>query len=299
MIWGSTTLVQTENSALLETDLLRSFVAIVETGSFAAAASHVHRTPSAISMQMKRLEEIVGQRLFEKSGRSVAVTRQGELLLSYSRQILQLNHEAIARFRTPPLEGRLAFGAPDDFGTRFVPRILARFAETHPDVNVDVVLGPSVDLQARLDAGELDLTLVTSSAGRNVAAAGTVIFAERLLWVGLKGGIARRRLPTPLALAGLDCVWRAAALMALDSEGVRYRVSYTSESAQGQLAAILADLAIAPLPQSLVDERLEVVGLDGSLPELGRYELRLLEVPSPSSAARVFARHVVASFAEP
>ena len=283
-------------STVLEIDFLRTFVAICETGSFTAASKRIARTPSAVSMQMKRLEETLGRPLFEKSGRSVTVTRHGEVLLGYGRQILQLNQETIARFRVSPLEGHISFGAPDDFGIRFLPNILCRFSDTHPDVSVDVVLGPSLELVEKLHQGKLDLAMITTGADDQWARIERVIHTEPLIWFGLRGGIAKLRSPLPLALSGQGCAWRTTALSALDRAGIAYRVSYTSENCQGQMAALLADLAIAPLPLSLAGPELERLGAKDDLPDLGVYQIKLIENSTTSELAKVLARHVIESF---
>ncbi len=284
--------------ALLEIALLRTFVVVCESGSFAAASKAVCRTPSAVSMQMNRLEELLGQDLFKKSGRSIELSRHGEMLLGYARQILRLNQEAVSRFRGPSLEGRIRFGAPDDFGVRFLPDILARFAETHPDVSVDVVLAPSVELMPRFKAQELDLTLITTGEDRSTLHSERILHTEDLYWFGLKGGIARHKRPVPLALAEQGCSWRAAALRAFNRSELSYRVSYSSENCQGQLAALRADLAIAPLPASLAGPELERISPEDGLPAIGAYQLRLLEQVETTEAGQVFARHVVDSFRE-
>lgn len=283
-------------NALLETDLIHTFVAISESGSFTAAARRVLRTPSAVSMQMKRLEEQLGRPLFVRHPRAVTLTPDGEAFLVHCREILRLNDEALSRFRIPQLEGRVRFGAPDDFGTRILPRILARFATTHPLVDVDVVLSSSADLTDRLAAGDLDLTLVTAAKG--AAIAGTFVSAEPLVWIGAPGGRACRRDPLPLALADRGCPWRAMALDALDRQGLRYRIAYTSETGQGQLAAVEADLAVAPLPISLVTEGFERLGARDGLGPIGDYELRVCEAATIGSAGKAFAAHVIASFGE-
>lgn len=284
-------------NTLLETDLIRTFVAIWETGSFTQAAERVMRTPSAVSMQMKRLEEQLGRPLFLREGRSVSLTPDGEALLSYGRQILRINEEAVARFLAPPVEGSVSFGAPDDFGTRFLPNILSRFAATHPQVEVNVVLAPSLDLLELLDAGELDLTLVTTGSADHGATPGKTVYSEPLVWVGVKGGAAKDADPLPLALAGQGCAWRAAALHALDGANRRYRVAYTSENCQGQLAALLADLAIAPMPASLVYPGYEELGRKQGLPSIGHYQIRLCKSTKIGAAGKTFAAHVAESFA--
>ena len=290
-------MIPSEHS-VIETDLLRTFVAVCETGSFAAASKRIFRTPSAVSMQMKRLEDLLGQALFEKSGRSITLNRQGEILLGYGRQILRLNQETVSRFRVSPLEGRVRFGAPDDFGIRFLPNILARFSDTHPDVAVDVVLGASIDLLARLEAHELDLALITTAVDYGETCEPIIVHSEPLVWFGLKGGTAQRRKPVPLALSGPGCAWRASALGALDRDGVSYRVSYTSDTCQGQIAALLADLAVAPLPASLAGPELQRLGPDDGLPDLGIFHIGLVGTPEAGEVGRILATHVVDSFGE-
>ena len=282
---------------LLETDLLRTFVTISETGSFTAAARRVLRTPSAVSMQMKRLEEQLGRPLFMRQGRSVVLTPDGEALLSYGRQMLRLNEEAVSRFLVPPLEGRVRFGAPDDFGTRFLPNILSRFAATHPLVAVDVTLAPTLELRRQFDGSNLDLTLMTTSVTDNDLP-GRIVHAEPLVWVGLKGGCAKDADPLPLALAGRGCCWRDAALKALDEAGRPYRIAYSCENCQGQMAALQVDLAVAPLPASLLGPGYERLGPDDGLPDVGHYQVRLSQLPALGSAGKAFAAHVAESFAE-
>lgn len=283
---------------LLDTDLMRTLVAISETGSFTSAAKRVLRTPSAISMQMKRLEEQLGRDLFEREGRNVVLTPDGEALLAYGRQMMRINEQAVAWFLTPPIEGCVRFGAPDDFGTRFLPNILSRFAATHPQVEVSVVLATSIKLQREMAAGDLDLILVTTDPAAADAAPGRTIFSEPLIWVGAKGGAAKNAVPIPLALSGHGCVWRGAALKSLNRAERAYRTAYTCENCQGQLAALLADLAIAPLPASLLAPGYERLGKEQGLPEIGHYQVRLCENPDIGGAGKAFAAHVAASFAE-
>ncbi len=282
---------------LLDVDLLRTFAAIVDHGSFSRAAQAVFRTPSAVSMQMKRLEEAVDRPLFQREGRNVALTPDGEALLGYARRMLRLNDEALSHFRAPPLEGVVRFGAPDDFGTRFLPDMLLRFSRTHSRVQVDVALGTSARLQRQLADGDLDLTLVTEDE-TNRTAHGQVVFREPLLWAGLRGGTAWRRRPLPLALANHGCAWRRLALEALDAAGVDYRIAYTSEHCAGQKAAMLADLAVAPFPASLVLAPMEALDEEADLPPLGHYHLELLRAPGAGAAAEALAGHVVSSFSQ-
>ncbi|MFL1405311.1 LysR substrate-binding domain-containing protein [Marinobacter sp. M1N3S26] len=263
------------NLPLLDIDVLRTFVAIAESGSFTRAARQVHRTPSALSMQIKRLEDILGQSLFVREARHVRLTSEGEVLLGYGRRFLSLNEEAVQRFLSPVLEGRISLGTTDDVGTRILPGVLSQFARSHPAVQVDVVVGPSEQNLARLDAGELDLVLVTSG-NQNQEPRGEVVHSEPLVWAGREGGVAAHRSPLPVALANHGCVWRRTALDALDRAGVSYRVAFNCDHCAGQEAAMMADLAVAPFPRSLVRPPLRRLDKEG-LPPLANYQVVLVQ----------------------
>jgi len=144
-------------TALLDVDQLRTFVAIVETGSFTRAAEVVHKTQSAVSMQMKRLEERLERPIFARDGRASKLTEDGERLLDYARRIVKLNAEALAAFSNPELSGVVRLGVPDDYADRYLPEIMARFSRVYPGVELTVFCEPSIDLIARLDANEIDL----------------------------------------------------------------------------------------------------------------------------------------------
>ncbi|PWG64394.1 LysR family transcriptional regulator [Spiribacter halobius] len=281
---------------LLEHDVLRSFVAIAETGSFTRAAERVFRSPSAVSMQIKRLEETLGRPVFVREPRQVRLTAEGEALLGYARRLLDLNEEAVAQFLSPPVGGTVRLGTPDDVGTRILPGVLARFARTHPAVQVNVGVSRSLELRARLEAGELDLALITAGNEGQDDSQGELVYSERLVWAGREGGVAVQRSPLPLALAERGCAWRGMALAALDHHDRPYRIAYTSEHCAGQEAAMLADIAIAPFPRSLVRAPLQVLGEEAELPPLGAYQILLLRSPRRSEAADVLADHVVERF---
>jgi DNA-binding transcriptional LysR family regulator len=264
----------------LDVDLLRTLVAIAETGSFNRAARAVFRTPSAVSMQMKKLEEQVGRTLFAKDGRSVILTPDGEMLVGYGRRILKLAEEAIQRFRAPDVAGVVRLGAPDDFATRFVPEILARFAASYPNVEVDVTVLSSSELAKMLDARELDAALLSSGHANNPLNLASVVHRERLVFAGLGHGCAHERRPLPLALSNVGCAWRNMALDALDRASIEYRIAYTSRHYVGQLAAVLAGLAVAPLPRTVVTPDLKIIGEEAGLPTLGYYEVELRRSPA-------------------
>jgi len=283
---------------LLESDVLRTFVAIAESGSFTRAAGQIYRSTSAVSMQIKRLEETLGHSLFVREARQVRLTPAGETLLGYARRLLRLNEEAVAQFRQPTLQGRVRFGTPADVGTRIMPGLLALFARSHPGVEVDVSVARSIDMIERIDAGELDLALVTIGNLGQDDSRGEPVHSEPLVWAGRSGGIAALRSPLPLALASPDCAWRRQALDALDRIGRHYRVAYSSEQTSGQEAAMIADLAIAPYPASLLRPPLQCLDGQYGLPQLGDYRINLLRGSNRSEAVGILAEQVIAAFVE-
>lgn len=276
-------------------DLARTFVAICDAGNFSRAAELVGRSPSAVSLQVKKLEDLIGRTVFARDTRSVALTADGEVLLDYARKLLSLNDEALRRFRLPPLEGRVRLGVPEDSGILAIPMILKRFAATHPLVEVDVRLGSRDILETRRRSGDLDVAVFSGSeTGTTGVDAAREVHAESLVWVGLRHGRAARRTPLPLAVADLGCPWRAQALAALDRAGIAYRIAYSSEQCLGQIAAVQADLAVAALPLSVVAPPLE--RLEATLPPVGSFRMFLQIRDGAGPAAETLAEHVAASF---
>jgi DNA-binding transcriptional LysR family regulator len=281
-------------AAALEFDLLRTLVAIADTGSFNRAARAVFRTPSAVSMQMKKLEEQVGRPLFAKDGRSVILTPDGETLVGYSRRILKLAEEALRRFRAPEIEGKITLGTPDDYAGQFLPDILARFAASHPNVEVDVFCQSTRELLERLANGTVDIALVSAGHGQP---SGMAVHREPLVWAGLRHGCAHERSPLPLAVSHLGCCWRKQALAALDEAGIPYRIAYCSHHYSGQLAAVRAGLALAPFPLSTVRGDLKVFGEESGLPPIGHFEIELRRGAGATGPLYdALASHVVNNF---
>ena len=281
---------------LLELDILRTFVAIAETGSFTAAASIVFRTPSAVSMQIKKLEELLGRPVFQRDARSVSLTNDGVVLLGYARRLLSLNREAVSQFVSPDISGVVRLGSPDDVGERMLPNVLTRFAKTHPSIAVDVVIDMSSNLIKRMDERRLDITLLTCSTN-SVPPGGEVLLTEQLVWAGGKGGCAHLCSPLPVSLWEEGCAWRSRAVDGLNERGISYRVAYMSAHTAGQRAAIMSDLAVAPLPKSFVGDDLVVLGEEDGLPPIGTYSIGMIvknEAEPPVAAA---ADHIRAAFA--
>lgn len=282
---------------LLEIDVLRTFVSIAESGSFTRAAGQVFRTTSAVSMQIKRLETMLDCALFVREARRITLTDDGERLLGYARRLLKLNEETVSAFISPRLNGRVRFGTPADIGTHILPGLLSLFARTHPGIEVNVSVGRSVDMIQRIDAGELDVALISVGNLGQDDSRGEVIHSEPLVWAGRAGGVAVERNPLPLALSSPECAWRRQAMDALDRAGRLYRIAYSSEQCAGQEAAMIADLAVAPYPLSLIRPPLKRLEEGDSLPSLGEYQIKLLSAAGRSEAVEVLSRHVIAAFA--
>ena len=202
----------------LDTDLMRTFLAIADTGSFSAAAHRIGRTPSAVSMQVKRLEEVVGRRLFERDSRNVAPTPFAEGIVPEVRALLDGNAALLARMMAPELTGRIALGIPDDYASVHMPCILKRFARSHPAVQVDVRCEDSAKLIEALREGTLDATLATCTDVDRDGRGGLLVeevHDEAIVWLGAAGGTAHTRRPLPVAAALQHCQWRRDAVAAL------------------------------------------------------------------------------------
>lgn len=284
---------------LIELDLLKTLVAISETGNFSAAAAEVYRTPSAVSMQVKRLEELIGKPVFNRDSRSVSLTTAGEALLVHARRVLALNREMVAKFITPDVAGVVRMGAPDDVAERMLPMMLRRFAESHPCVTVDVVVENSAVLCRMIDEARLDMAVVTCDTCDGAGSRKPeVLLYEKLVWACLKNGIAAEKNPLPISVWEEGCVWRRAGIDSLDSIGRDYRVAFQSANISGQKAAILADLVVAPVPVNALSGDIVEVPRSYGLPELPEYSLGLIMAESPNEPVKAAADHLRASFSD-
>jgi DNA-binding transcriptional LysR family regulator len=287
---------RTPSLPLLDLDLLRTLVAIAETGSFSSAAGAVFRTPSAVSMQVKKMEEILGRPVFIRDSRSVELTADGAFLLEHARRMLAMNRDAVARFVQPEVEGVVRLGATDDVAERFLVDMLRRFSESHPNVTVNVVVDETVRMRSKLLEGALDLAIVTCDIGK-LADDTEVLHLEQLVWAACRGGVAAEQSPLPVSVWDEACTWRKVAISSLEAIGIEWRLAFQSAHLSGQRAAILADLAVAPIPESsLTGDVIEVPGRFG-LPKLPKYALGLLFGDNPNPAIDAAADHLRASFA--
>ncbi|MGN6585384.1 MAG: LysR substrate-binding domain-containing protein [Rhizobiaceae bacterium] len=280
-------------AAPLDLDQLQTFMAIAATGSFTKAADEVHRTQSAVSMQMRRLEERLGKPLFEKDGRSNRLTDEGERLLTYAHRMLQLNRETLAAFDDTQLQGSIRIGTPDDYADRFLPEIMARFARSNPRVELSVVCEPSPSLDNLIARGALDLALVTLSETRRHA---EIVRREPLLWVTSANHSVHEEEVLPMAFGRAGCVWREAAVSALGRSGRSYRVLVTSWSATAVAAAVLSGLAVSILPECALRPGMRVLGEQDAFARLPDVKIGILRGHATQpDIVDALARHITES----
>jgi DNA-binding transcriptional LysR family regulator len=278
----------------LDVDQLKTFLAIADSGSFTRAAEDVNKTQSAVSMQMKRLEENLGRTLFQRDGRSTRFTRDGERFVEQARRLVGVNDEILASFTKPELTGSVRFGTPDDYADIFLPEVLAKFSRSHPHVTVDVECVPSASLTEMIKHGDLDLALVTFASEQSE---GEIIRRERLVWVGSSRHTPHALETVPLATASSCCTWRNLATSALDSVGRKYRIAYTSPNRITIDAVVMQGLAIGAMAEICVRPGMRILNADDGYPDLGTFGIGLLRKSGSSTlAADALARHVRDSF---
>ncbi len=283
---------------LLDLDLLKTLVAINDTGNFSAAAEVVYRTPSAVSMQVKRIEELLGRKVFIRDSRAVSLTHDGEILLAHARRVLALNREVVAHFITPEVAGMVRLGAPDDAAERFLPYMLKRFADSHPGIVVDVIVDGSTSLIEKVRNKQIEMALITCDENSNSIDGLEILFHEDLVWAGAKCGVAAEKVPLPVSVWEEGCVWRKAGLEGLELQGRSYREAFQSAHISGQKAAIFADLAVAPLPRSAIGGDIVIVDKKYNLPQLPQYALGMIIVENATAPVRAAADHLRACFTD-
>ncbi len=271
----------------LELALVRSFVAIAEVKSFTRAGQRLGRSQSAISLQIRRLEDQIGCRLLSRDPRHVVLTTEGEAFLPQARRLLRLNDEILAGLTGGDVAGEVRLGAPEDFATVHLPDILGQFTRANPKATLAVTCDLTLNLLEQLRDGALDLALVKREPlGPDV---GTRVWREPLVWVGADASLTETGDPLPLVVAPSPCVYRKRAITALERTGRAWRCAYTSPSLAGQQAALRAGLGITVLPSEMVPPDLMRLGPKHGLPELADTEIALMRAATavPAAAERL------------
>jgi DNA-binding transcriptional LysR family regulator len=255
----------------LDLDVLEMLVSVADTGSFVRGAESVHRSPSAVSMQIKALEDALGKPLFVRSTRNVAITTEGKTLLDYGRQMLAMREEAWASVVRPEMKGRVTIGVPDDYASSLLPQVLGKFAIAHPRVEIRVIGLPSSALAPLLKDNTLDLACMTKTKG----IMGEFIRFEPMVWAGSPARKVWKERPLPIAVFEHGSTARAHAVSALQQENIKYRMSYESPSLLGLISMVEAGLAIAPLARCSVPGHLVQLSQNEGLPPLNELEVIL------------------------
>ena len=259
----------------LQIDWLRAFVAVVDAGSLSAAAPLVHRSQSAVSMQIKKLEAALGRPVLLRGPRHLEMTPTGVELLAYARRMLELQAETHAALFGPDLSGRLRLGVPDDYASAYLTPVLKSFASRYLEVEIDLVCEQSTSLIPKVLRGELDLALVSQDKKLE----GLFLFDEPLVWVGAPKYELWRRNPLPVAIYEATSLARFETISALARQGRSYRIVYHSSSLEGQIAAVESGLAVAVLTRCSVPASLQILQnmpAAFELPALGSMRVGLL-----------------------
>jgi len=256
----------------LDLDVLAMMVAVADTGNISRAADVVHRSQSAVSMQIKTLETAIGKPLFVRRPRSVVPTQDGEILLTFARRMLALRDEAWAAVVQPDVSGRVVIGVPDDYASSLLPAILKKFSASYPRVEIQVVGLPSVALAPMVKDGSVDLVCATRVKGLS----GEFIRFEPMVWAAAPSArdIWKER-PLPIAVFLPGSVARENAIRSLERAKVTYRTSYESPSLMGLLSMVEAGLAVAPLARCAVPSHLTLLGQAQGLPDIAPLEVIL------------------------
>jgi DNA-binding transcriptional LysR family regulator len=264
----------------LDLDLLHSFVAIADHGGFAHAAKRVHRSQSAISLQMQRLESMTGAVLFKRAGRRMQITDAGDVLLNRARKLLALNDETLHALRGTVVEGAVRLGAPTDVAEDFLPRILKEFSTAYAGVRLEVSVDRSHELVRAFRAGSLDLAIALGETPE-----GHVLGKQKVLWIAARDFKLDPAQPVPLVLLDAPCIFRELAINALDAHGIPWRIVYSTSSLSGLRAAVKAGFGITPRTVSLPERGLRFIPRHRRLPALGGLALSLYGTKNEDSLA--------------
>jgi len=252
----------------LPMDLLRTFVTINDLGGFTQAGDLLGRSQPAISLQVKRLEGLLGLQLFNRVG-GIQLTEEGQMLYSYARQILEMNDTCVSRLTTPSLSGSVRLGIPNDFEVSFLPVLLSKFSRSYPNVTLDITSGLSVTLREDFKKGAYDMVMSMDECPRHGFAENDFI-VETLSWVVGPTFKLKENEPVPLVVYPKGCIYRQRITQALNQAGIPWRLMYCSSSLLGIQSAIAAGLGISALAANTVPQHLKHHKIFGQLPELGK-----------------------------
>jgi len=276
----------------IDTFTLQCFLAAAETGSFTKAAERVERTQSAISQQIAKLEQLLGKPLLVR-GKTFSLTPEGEIFLGYARQIFALHREVLDRFKQPELEGEVRFGLPENFASVFLSEVLADFSRLHPRILLTIECDLTLNLFDRFKQKEFDVVLVKMNRPEDFPH-GLDVWSEPLKWVGDPSLIDPAK-PVPLVLSPQPCVYRAAALRALENASRTWRLVFSSPSYAGTVAAVKAGMGITVMPATMIPEALATID-SKFLPTMKDTHVSLLKHQADNRAINALAGFVLKKF---
>jgi DNA-binding transcriptional LysR family regulator len=276
----------------MDTALLKTFLVLAKTSSFTQAASKLHRTQAAISLQVGRLEQMLGKALFIRDNRNVVLTHEGEELIGLAQEVLKAEEKMLFHFsEAHHLAGEVRFGTPEDLATIYLPSILSNFVETHPHILLNVDCDLTKHLQQGFENNKYDLVLIKQDPKQPYPQS-VAIFDETLVWVAhpsIKAHLEEKKTQLPLILAPSPCVYRQKAIDALNASGINWRVVFSSPSFTGIVSAVKAGLGVSVMPKKMVPDGLVIIE---DLPEISFAQIALLKKEGASNAVDALASYV-------
>lgn len=279
----------------IDIDLLRAFVTVYECGGFSHAADRLARTQSTVSHQIKKLESILGKELFHRSTRSIEMTTEGEVLLTYAKKMISLNDEAFGRITDADISGVVRLGATEAFAANHLADVLFQFSKTHPSVRLEVDCDLSHNLIERYEKGNYDLILIKRDTKTKIH--GNKVWKEALIWVSNQRFELESDRVVPLVLSPAPCVYRGKMLHALEKRKINWSSVFTSTSMHGRIAAARSGLGITAIPKEMLSKTSNLISLEhakSGLPPLPSIEIDLLQnKETMSDAALRLAEHII------
>jgi len=275
----------------LQIELLKTFISVAESMSFTKSAKILNKTQSAVSMQMKRLEEETGKILFTKSGRSFVMTEAGERLLMHALRIIKVHDEACDDMQEPELDGIVRLGAPSDYAEGIIPDILKKFYDRFPSVRVDTICDTSHKLRKRLENDRIDMAILSGHED------GTLIYTEPMVWIAAKDFKINMDEPIPLAVYPDSCVCRRASFSELTSNNIKYRIAYESENSSIIKAAVRSGTAIAPVIARICTDEFKILDETSGIPQLPNTTVSLHKNPNrDNELTRALEKFILQTF---
>lgn len=281
----------------LDVDQLKTFLAIADTGSFTKTAEEVNKTQSTVSVQMKRLEDVLGKELFIREGRGSKLSIEGERFIEHARRMVIMNDEIVSSFTQPALTGTVRLGVSDDYAEIVLPEVLNHFSRSNPFVTVDVECAGSGSLKERVRRAEIDIAMVTFYLD---SMEGEVLRREDVRWVSSPRHNTHLLPVIPIAVADVGCEWRRMAVESLRAAGKEFRIAYSSPNRAVIDTAVHQGLAIAVLPEMCLRPGMRILGESEGFETLGTFDIGLMRKAGKlSQAAEALAYHIRESLGRP